>query len=372
MPTRAYAAGSVPSPGTNARTLVPKAWPSIAPRNSVGVKTPPTVPEPTARGVTTRRSRSSASTCPAPQGRSKSAPIASRPLPTISGYPRVTTPRASPASPIAIGRGRPRSLEQGRARAQGEEEQGRDHPAQDAQPRVEPDLPRARQGEGRHVEDGVVAEARPAQERGRGRGDGERREGLEREAAEDDLHREEGRPERRVVGARETGRDAAADEHPKLAGWNSEDTARAARPWRRPRARSAPRGRPLRPRPGSRARTSRARSPSARAGRRCAARPPRGCPSRAPRRPSASRGRAPRRRRGPPARGRRHGGGVSRGRRPAPGPGRATAGAAPPSPPTAGAPPPHPRSGRPPARARATRRARCRAAAVSRLHRHPR
>ncbi len=126
--------------------------------------------------------------------------------------------------------GQPGSREEGRARAQGEEEPGRDHPAQDAQPRVEPDLPRARQHELRHLEDGVMPEARPAQQGGRGRGDGERREGLEGKAAEDDLHREERGPEGRVVGARETGRDAAADEHPQLA-------------WRDPEVLAEPRGR---------------------------------------------------------------------------------------------------------------------------------
>ena len=125
--------------------------------------------------------------------------------------------------------GQGHSREEGRAGAQGEEEPGRDHPAQDTQPGVESDLPRARQRQGRHAEDGVVPEARPAQERGRGRGDRERREGLEREAAEDDLHREEGRAEGRVVGTREAGRDAAADENPQLAGRDPEVLAESRR-----------------------------------------------------------------------------------------------------------------------------------------------
>ena len=85
MPARAKAAGSAPRPGARARTKAPKACPSIAPMKSVGVKTPPTVPDPTASGVTTSRSASSATTCSMPHGRVKSAAIASRPLPTISG-----------------------------------------------------------------------------------------------------------------------------------------------------------------------------------------------------------------------------------------------------------------------------------------------
>ena len=107
MPASAKAAGSVPRPGASACTPAPKACPSMAPRNSVGVKTPPTVPDPTASGVTISRSTSSASTASIPHGRTKSAAIASRPLPTISGYRSVTSPSARPAVAIAMGRGSP-------------------------------------------------------------------------------------------------------------------------------------------------------------------------------------------------------------------------------------------------------------------------
>ena len=206
MPTRAYAAGSAPSPGTSASNAGAKAWPSIAPRNSVGVKTPPTVPEPDRQRRDDEAQQEQREHVPRPPGAveergDRLAPVARRSRGSRSVDDAEDEPGRSPSRPA----GASAPAEERGARAQREEERGRDHAAQDAERRVEPRSPTGSTARGR---------ARGRRGRGRsspsvisvavGRGDRERREGLEREAAEDDLHREEGRPERRVVGARET------------------------------------------------------------------------------------------------------------------------------------------------------------------------
>ncbi len=123
---------------------------------------------------------------------------------------------------IATGRGQVRARVEGSTRPEREEEQGGGHAAQDAERGVQTDLPGSGEREGGHVEDRVAAEGGPGQQRGRRRRDGEGGEGLEGEAAQDDLHREEGGPERRVVRAGEAGGDAAGHEQAPLAGGDAE------------------------------------------------------------------------------------------------------------------------------------------------------
>ena len=106
----------------------------------------------------------------------------------------------------------PRARVEGGARAQGEQEAGGGQAAEHAERGVEADLPGGRERESGHVEHGIAAEGGPGQERrGRGR-HRDRRERLEREAAENDLHREECGAQGRVVGAGEPGGDAAGHE----------------------------------------------------------------------------------------------------------------------------------------------------------------
>jgi hypothetical protein len=119
------------------------------------------------------------------------------------------------------------------ARAEGEEEGGRHHAAEDAERGEEADLPGAGERESGHVEHRVVSERGPGQQ-GRHRGrDRERGERLEGEAAEDDLHGEEGGPDRRVVGAGEAGGDPAPHEHAPLARRDPELLPQARRGRRR-------------------------------------------------------------------------------------------------------------------------------------------
>ena len=141
MPASANASGLAPRPGDSARTTPPKAWPSIAPMKSVGVKTPPTVPEPTASGVTTRRSTSSATTTSTPHARSKSARDRLAP---VAHDLRIAQGDEAEREARRGHRHGPRQAQarvEAGAGAQGEQEGGRDQAAQDGEQGVEADLP---------------------------------------------------------------------------------------------------------------------------------------------------------------------------------------------------------------------------------------
>ena len=98
IPTVAYAPASAVAPGSSSCTPAPYAPPSIAPRKSVGRKTPPLPPEPSVTEVATNFRASSTNIVRVATPPTSTSSITPSPSPSTPESASVSSPTISPPS----------------------------------------------------------------------------------------------------------------------------------------------------------------------------------------------------------------------------------------------------------------------------------